>query len=163
MQVPDYISAVREPLDVHTGNSSPDDCVICASKIAEESHVVVPWISDEHVSLVPATTRKSISTSRRSERTQQEEADRRLAEKLQAELHHDPKPSSSLVACELSPDEKAFDFTMRLIACFEKMVEELPVEVPISSDQDSNLLIHPALEFTLVNTDVLVFQAEKGA
>jgi hypothetical protein len=67
------------------------------------------------------------------------------------------------VACELSPYEKAFEFTMRLIACFEKMVEELPVGVPISSDQDSSLLIHPALEFTLVNTDALVFQAEKGA
>jgi hypothetical protein len=167
MRVPHHITAaIQKRFDESSGNAYSNDCVICSSKKKEEHHDVHPWITDNQISIIPATAQKAslISRPKRASQLirQQEEADRRLAEKLQAELDHDLTPSSSLAAAELTTEEKAFDFTIRLIACFEKMMEELPVKVPISSDQDSDLLIHPALELTLVNTDALVFQAEKG-
>jgi hypothetical protein len=165
--VPHHITAaVQKPFDENSGNAYSNDCVICSSKEKEEHNNVLPWITNDHISIIPTTDKKASLTPRPKRASQlirqQEEADRRLAEKLQAELDHDLTPSSSLAATELTTEEKAFDFTIRLIACFEKMMEELPVKFPISSDQDSDLLIHPALELTLVNTDALVFQAEKG-
>lgn len=95
----------------------------------------------------------------------QEELDRKFAEQLQAEFNSEPLPETSLpivqIAEETSPTEMAIDFAQRVIGSFDQMVDELLLKFPMKSGE-SSFLVHPAIDLSLVNTDALVFQAERG-